>query len=145
MKYIEKISASEFNEAFKNYFDVATKEDWWEVNGTFVINEDLCYKSIDNNCYYCLVKRHNNNFIYFAYDKNRLINIKGLWESLVEMVKEGCPYIRFAGRQNRYKKIMKGFVAWWETHDAADPTYESFMCYVAHPDNIDQLRRRINK
>lgn len=145
MKYIEKITCDEFNEAFFNYFDVATKEDYWEVQGAYARPEDICYKTTDNNCYYCLEKRQNNNFVYFAYEKKRLINIKGLWESLIEMVKEGCPYIRFSGFHGRYEKILKGFGYFWETKDTANPTYQAYICYVAHPDIIEKLKRRVNK
>ena len=145
MKYIEKISCDEWNKAFFNYFDVATKEDYWEVQGAYARPEDLCYKTTDNNCYYLLEKRQNNNFVYFARDKNRLINIKGLWETLIEMVKEGCPFIRFSGFHGRYGKILKGFGHYWETKDTADPTYQAYICYVAHPDIIEKLRRRVDK
>jgi len=145
MKYIKRIRPIELNAAFKKYMKVADVDDLWEVNGTFASPGDLCFKTIDNNCYYMVQPRFNNNFVYFAFEKNRLINMKGLWESLIEIVKLGNPYIRFSGRHNRYRKIMKGFCAYWETHDAADPTYEAFMCYVAHPDNIEKIKRRINK
>ena len=86
MKYIEKISCHEWNEAFFNYFDVATKEDYWEVQGAYARPEDLCYKTTDNNCYYLLEKRQNNNFVYFARDKNRLINIKGLSAGFISLL-----------------------------------------------------------
>lgn len=145
MKYIERIRPIELNAAFKHYMAVADVNDLWEVNGTFARPEDYCYKTIDNNCYYILQPRYNNNFVYFAFDKNKLINIKGLWESLVEMVKTGNPYIRFSGYHGRYNKILKGFGYYWETHDTNDPTYQAYICYVAHPDNIEKLQRRINK
>ena len=144
MKYIKKITPKELNEAFKEYLGVADKEDLWEVNGTYARPEDLCYASVDDNCYYLLQQKGGNNFIYFAFDKNRLINIKGLWETLYEMVKEGYPFIRFAGRHGRYRKIMKGFGYYSETHDTNDTTYEAFMVYVAHPENVEKIKRRFN-
>ena len=145
LKYIKKITPDDFNNAFYEYLGVASKEDLWEVNGAYARPSFLCYATVDDNCYYCLETERNNNFVYFAFEKNKLINMKGLWESIYQMVCEGRPYIRFSGYAGRYGKILKGFGHYWETHDANNPTYQAYMCYVAHPEIIKKLEKRINK
>ena len=112
MKYIKKITPDDFNNAFYEYLGVASKEDLWEVNGAYARPEYLCYATIDNNCYYCLETERNNNFVYFAFEKNKLINMKGLYEAIYEMICEGRPFIRFSGRPGRYRKILNGFGHW---------------------------------
>ena len=143
MKYIKNITPDELNSALRRYFGVATADDIWEVKAVYALDGELCYATTDDNCYYYL-NSVDNNFVYWAFNKNESINIKGLFEVLVELVKEGHPFIKVNGTVGRYRKILKAFDH-YSPVKVVEKENEGFVFYIGHPDNIEKFIRRINK
>lgn len=142
MKYIKKITPQEMNDALKRYFDVATKEDFWEVKGFYARPGDLCYASVDDNCYYCL-ESSDSLFVYWAMEQGRMSNIRGLFEVFYQLICEGYPFIRINGRKGRYPKILKAF----NYFQYVEPKYhvlenEEIVWYAGHPENVEKIKRR---
>lgn len=145
MKYIKQISADEINEALKKFHRCSTEEEFWEVKGFYAIDEDLCFSTTDDNCFYCFQTRIQE-FVYFALNKNKIINMKGLFESLYTIVCSGYSYIRLVGRVGRYPRILKAATAW----KMVEPLYpvkgrEEIMWYAGHPHNVELMKRRFQK
>lgn len=142
MIHIKKITPEEMNGALRRYFDVASAEDFWEVKGMYAREGDLCYSTLDDNCYYYM-KESTNNIVYFALEPGKMENIKGLWEALYEMVCEGYPFLRFVGRKGRYGKIFKSF-SHYKKIEPEIITNEEIVCFVGHPENMEKIKRRFN-
>jgi hypothetical protein len=141
MKYIKEIDAEEFNKALLDYFDYATKEDYWEVKGLFATDNDICYKTVNDNAYYIFQKDYEN-FAYFAKVKGNLQTINGLWEVFYDLVCKGNPFIRILGKEKRYPKILKGFTNFVEL-EMTLKGQQQFVWYAGHPDNIEKIKKRI--
>lgn len=142
MKYIKKITPQEMNDALKRYFDVATKEDFWEVKGLYATGNCLCYSTTDDNCFLCFDE--NTGFIcYFAMKKDRMMNIKGLAEAVYEIVCSGHPFVKISGRNGRYPRILKSF-GHYTIKETSLKEYEEIVWYAGHPDNIEKIKRRFN-
>lgn len=144
MKYIKKITPEEFNNGLRKYFDVATADDFWEVKGAYALDNDLCWSTTDDNCFY-LFETANSLFVYFAIDKGRIINMKGLFECFYEIVCSGYPFIRVNGLKGRYTKLFKA----WNHWQTVEPQYhvrenEELVFYAGHPENIEKIKRRFN-
>lgn len=144
MKYIKKITPEEFNNGLRKYFDVATVDDFWEVKGAYALDNDLCWSTTDDNCFY-LFETANSLFVYFAMDKGRIINMKGLFECFYEIVCSGYPFIRVNGLKGRYTKLFKA----WNHWQTVEPQYhvrenEELVFYAGHPENIEKIKRRFN-
>lgn len=144
MKYLKKITPDEFNQALRKYFDVATADDFWEVKGAYAFDQDLCWATTDDNCYY-LFETANSLFIYFAMEQGKISNIKGLFEVFYEIICSGYPFIRISGRKGRYPRILKSF----SNYQMVEPTVhvrenEEIVWYAGHPDNVEKIKRRFN-
>lgn len=142
MIHIKKITPEEMNGALRRYFDVASAQDFWEVKGMYAKEGDLCYSTLDDNCYYYM-KESTNNIVYFAMEPGKMENIKGLWEALYEMVCEGYPFLRFVGRKGRYGKVFKSF-NYYKKIEPEIITNEEIVGFVGHPENIEKIKRRFN-
>lgn len=133
------------NEAFKRFFDAATFEDFFEVKGFYAQPEDLCWASMDDNCYYCFEKR-TSVYVYFAIDQGRFSNIRGMWESMYEIICSGFPFIRLCGRQGRYTKLLKAFDCWQTTEQLFNiKGHEDVVWYAGHPENVKKILKRIGE
>lgn len=141
--HIKRIAPQDVNAALKRYFDVATPDDFWEVKGLYARDGDLCYCTVDGNCYYCL-QCGTCNFVYFSLEQGRMENIRGLWECFYEIACAGNPFIRINGRKGRYPKILKGFGHYLFVETPIREN-EEVIWYLGHPENIDKIRRRIGK
>ena len=144
MIYVERISSDEFNEALKQAYGKLSLEEFWEVRGAIANKEDLCYATKDKSCYY-LYQTTVNNLVYFALDK-KIQNIKGLYESLYDIVCNGHPYIYFNGLKGRYNIIKKAFLFVFQD-DRFEPeeNRDYLVIYMAHPENIKRLINKINR
>lgn len=144
MKYIKKITPVEINQALRRYFDVADGDDFWEVKGFYALDNDLCWASVDDNCFYCF-EVATSMFVYFAMEQKRMSNIRGLFECFYEIVCSGYPFIRINGRKGRYPKILKSF----GHYQFVEPSVhvrenEELIWYAAHPENVEKIKRRFN-
>lgn len=141
MKYIKKVTNDAVNEALKKFYDVASKEDFWEVKGLYAFPTDLCYSTIDDNCFMCYTPK-TQYFVYFAIEQGKMSNIRGLFEAFYEIVCSGYPYIRFYGRIGRYPKILKAFSCYDAPKETVIKGKEEIVWYAGHPDNIEKIKRR---
>lgn len=142
MIHIKRIAPQDVNSALKRYFDVASADDFWEVKGLYARDGDLCYCTVDGNCYYYM-ERNTNNFVYFAMEPGKMENIKGMWECFYEIVCTGCPYIRINGRKGRYPKLLKSF-GYYQFVETPIRENEEVIWYIGHPENIEKIKRRFN-
>ena len=142
MIHIKRITPEEMNGALRRYFDVASAEDFWEVKGMYAKEGDLCYSTLDDNCYYYF-EGDNNNFVYFAMEPGKMENIKGMWECFYDIVCTGYPLIRINGRKGRYPKLLKSF-GYYKFVETPIKENEEVVWYIGHPENIDKIRRRFN-
>lgn len=140
MKYIKKITALEFMDGMKEFFKVADVDDFFEVKGLYALDEDLCYATLDNNCFYIL-RASDSMFGYFALDKGNIINIKGLWEAVYEMVCAGYAWIRINGRIGRYTKLL-GKYNYTKPLETYVRGHEEFWWFAGHPDVIKAMDKR---
>lgn len=146
MKYIKKISAQDFLDGMKKLYEVASVEDFFEVKGLYPLDEDQCYATLDNNCYYILRAR-DTMLGYFALDKGRLSNIKGLWEFIYEMVCQGYSWIRINGKNRRYTKLaeknaVKDYILTKPLETNAKD-HEEFWWFAGHPIVLKEIERRM--
>ena len=142
MMHLKKITPGEMNGALRRYFDVASAEDFWEVKGMYARECDLCYRTLDDNCYYYF-EVDNNNFVYFAMEPGKMENIKGMWECFYDIVCTGYPFIRINGRKGRYPKILKNF-DYYQFVETPIGENEEVIWYIGHPENIEKIKRRFN-
>lgn len=142
MIHIKKITPGEMNGALRRYFDVANAEDFWEVKGMYAKEGDLCYCTLDDNCYYYF-EVDSNNFVYFAMEPGKMENIKGMWECFYDIVCTGYPFIRINGRKGRYPKILKSF-GYYQFVETPIEENEEVVWYIGHPENIEKIKRRFN-
>lgn len=143
MKYIKKITADEINEALGKFYEVASYEDFFQVKGFYAQDEDLCYASKDDNCFYCFELR-NSVFVYFALDPGKLSNIRGMFEVLYDVICSGFPFIRLCGRKGRYTKLLKVMCSWKVVDQMFDiKDHEDVVWYAGHPENVKKILKRI--
>lgn len=142
MKYIKKITPQDFNKGLEDFYDVATKQDFWEVKGAYAFEHYLCWATLDNSCYFCFDYK-TSNFIYFAIEK-KLSNIKALFETFYEIVCAGYPFIGMVGRVGRYPRILKAFGHYSDPKQSLVEGKEEIVWYAGHPDNIEKIKRRFN-
>ena len=144
MIYIDKINKEEVEEALKTAYEILPVEEFWDVRGLVIGDKDFCWATKDKSCYY-IYQTEQENFVYFALEK-KIQNIKGLYETMLDLVYSGIPYVHFNGKKGRYDIIKKGFL-----HVMDDDKYDKrddwdfLVVYAAHPENIVRLINKINK
>lgn len=144
MKYIERITKEEFYEALKKAYNTLSVEEFWEVRGLFLTDNDICWATKDKSCYY-VYQTKEENFAYFALEK-KVQNIKGLYETMLDLVYSGIPYVYFNGRKNRYDIIKKGFLYVFEDKRFEQrDDWDYLVVYAAHPENVTRLITKINR
>lgn len=141
MKYIKKITPQDFNKGLEDFYDVATKQEFWEVKGAYAFDHYLCWATLDDSCYFCYDPK-TGNFIYFAIEKE-LSNIRALAETVYEIVCAGYPFIKITGRKGRYPRILKAFGS-YSVYETDVKGFEEIVWYAGHPDNIEKIKRRFN-
>lgn len=141
MKYIKKITPQDFNKGLEDFYDVATKQEFWEVKGAYAFDHYLCWATLDNSCYFCFDPK-THNFIYFATEK-KLSNIRALAETFYEIVCAGYPFIKITGRKGRYPRILKALGS-YSVYETDVKGFEEIVWYAGHPDNIEKIKRRFN-
>lgn len=142
MKYIKKITADEINEALGKFYEVASYDDFFQVKGFYAQDEDLCFASKDDNCFYCFELR-NSVFVYFALDQGKFSNIRGMWEAMYEIICSGFPFIRLCGRAGRYSKLLKAFSNWQRVDQLFNVKgHEDIVWYAGHPENVKKILKR---
>ena len=144
MKYIERITKDEFNEALKAAYEILPVEEFWDVRGIVVEDWDICWATKDKSCYY-LYQTKEENFAYFALEK-KVQNIKGLYETMLDLVYSGIPYVHFNGKKGRYDIIKKGFYQVFDDdkYDKRDD-WDYLVVYAAYPENVLKLINKINR
>lgn len=139
MKHIKKITATEMNEALERYYDVARKEEFWEVKGLYALDNYLCFATLDNNCYMCF-NPDTNNYVFFAFEHPLTSNLVGMFESFYELICAGFPVVRVEGGTGRYIKILRRH-GHYNTAPTTIDGHEAYFWYIGHPDIIKIIER----
>lgn len=140
MKYIKTITPQEFNRGLWDFYDVASKEEFWEVKGAYAFEHYLCWATLDNKCYFCFDTK-TSMFVYFALEKT-VRNIRALSEVFYEIVKAGFPFIGLLGRIGRYPRILKVFGHFSEPRLSEVEGKEEIVWFAGHPDTLESIKRR---
>ena len=144
MKYIERVTKEEALDALKKAYDILTVDEFWDVRGLTIEDGDRCWATKDKSCYY-IYQVQKENFVYFALEK-KIQNIKGLYETMMDLVYYGIPYVHFNGRKNRYNIIKKSFLFVFDDNNyEKDDEWDHLVVYAAHPLNIIRLADRIGE
>ena len=145
MQYIKEITPTEWNEAFKKSYGILTQEEFWDLRFANATKDCICYATIDGSCYYYYDTKIQN-FVYFALER-KIQNIKGLYEIMIDLVCKGIPYVHYNGKKGRYNIIEKaGFKYIFEDEaKGKDPIYEFKIVYAAHPENMELLKKKIER
>jgi hypothetical protein len=142
MKYIEQTTKEVIYEGLRKAYDILTVDEFWDIRGLDISDEDKCWVTKDKSCYY-VYQIEEENFVYFALE-NKVQNIKGLYEVLLNLVYQGIPYIHFNGRKGRYDIIKNNFVCVFEDEKySKNDGWDHLIGYAAHPENILRLVKRI--
>ena len=142
MKYIERTTKEVIYEGLRKAYDILTVDEFWDIRGLEIFDEDKCWVTKDKSCYY-VYQVEEENFAYFALE-NKVQNIKGLYEVMLDLVYSGIPYVHFNGRKGRYDIIKNNFLCVFddEKYKKTDG-WDFLVVYAAHPENILRLIRRI--
>ena len=142
MKYIKKITSADMNQALLDAYYILPRNEFWEIKDIRARNFDYCYSTLDGSCFYYLDKI-TENFVYFALDK-KVENIRGACEFLYELVCQGVPCIRINGIPGRYDLLKNIAHMKLEKTDGTDDR-DYYTWYIAHPEDIEKLKKRINR
>jgi len=143
-QYIDRITPLELEEGLKKAYGILTVDEFWDVRGIIATDNDYCYATKDRSCFY-IYQTKEDNFAYFAIE-NKVQNIRGMYESIYDLVYNGFPYIHFNGRKGRYDIIKKAFHhVMWDKRFKETDNWDYLVCYIAFPENILRLINRINR
>ena len=147
MKYIERVNREETYAALKKAYGILPVDEFWDVRGLLIEDNDFCWATKDKSCYY-IYQANKQNYVYFALEK-KVQNIRGLYETILDLVCCGLPYVHFNGRKGRYDIIRKSFISvldeYTDNNYSKDPEWDHLVVYAAHPENITRLLKRIGR
>ena len=144
MIYIERITPEEFIESFKKSYGILSVDDFWDLRGLIIGEKDICWATKDRSCYY-IYQTEEKNFAYFALE-NKVQNIRGLYETMLDLVYSGIPYVYFNGKKGRYDIIKKGFLnVFDDDRFKKNDNWDYLVVYAAHPENVIRLINKINR
>lgn len=146
MYFIKKISSEELRAALKSFFEIADFDEFKLVRGVSIRDGDICFSTLDEKCFYH-ISRYDGTFSWWSLEKNSTSAMDGLYEAFYETVREGMPFIKLnlpkGKRSVIIDSVAEGHYNKSESEEAdLEDRYE---IYIAHPDVIDNFKKRMNR